>query len=85
MVRLSGYSRGELLGKLASTLLLPKEEWETLQERNRERLKGASEKYESKMKRKDGSVFRALFDAFPYRDENGDIRGTLAIVTPIDQ
>ncbi|MCK5572763.1 MAG: PAS domain S-box protein [Bacteroidetes bacterium] len=81
MAQLSGYAESEMVGRLASTLLLPKEEWERLQLRNRERRKGFSERYDTKLKRKDGTWFRAVLSAGPYRDAHGDIVGTLAVVT----
>jgi len=83
MARLSGYTTSEMVGKLASTLLLPKEEWERLQLRNRERRRGVSERYETELRRKDGSTFRAVLSAGPCRDAHGDIIGTLAVVTQI--
>ncbi|MGB6120657.1 MAG: PAS domain S-box protein [Bacteroidota bacterium] len=81
MCQISGYTMSEMVGKLASTLLLPKEEWEKLQLRNRERKKGFSERYETELRHKDGSWFRAVLSAGPCRDAHGDIIGTLAVVT----
>jgi len=81
MAQLSGYAESEMVGRLASTLLLPKEEWERLQLRNRERRKGVSERYDTRLKRKDGTWLRAVLSAGPYRDAHGNIIGTLAVVT----
>jgi PAS domain S-box-containing protein len=83
MGQLSGFATSEMVGKLASTLLLPQEEWEKLQLRNRERRKGLSERYETELRRKDGSKFRAVLSAGPCRDAHGDIIGTLAVVTEL--
>jgi PAS domain S-box-containing protein len=83
MGQLSGFATSEMVGRLASTLLLPQEEWEKLQLRNRERRKGLSERYETDLRRKDGSKFRAVLSAGPCRDAHGDIIGTLAVVTEL--
>ena len=84
MAGLSGFRVGELIGKPAPSLLLPKKEWEDLQRRILERRKGGSEEFETSLARKDGTSFRARLDGVPYRDSNGEIAGTLAMVTPLD-
>jgi len=76
-----GYGEGEMLGKSASALLLPKEEWENLQMRNRERRRGIAERYATRMRKKDGSYIDVLLSAGPFRDQHGHIVGTVAIVT----
>lgn len=83
MAQLAGFTVPEMTGKLASTLLLPREQWEALQKRNRERRRGVVEQYETQMRRKDGTFFRARVHGGPCRDENGTVVGTLAIVTEL--
>lgn len=80
MARLLGYAASDMTGKLASSLLLPQEEWEMLQERNQERAQGIAERYTTKMRRKDGSFVPVALSAAPYRDQHGEVVGTLAVV-----
>ena len=77
MTDLTGYTPEEMLGKPAYELLLPPEKWPTLQERNRQRATGVSERYEAQMLRKDRSLFWAEVYAAPYRNSDGEIVGTL--------
>ena len=84
MAEISGYKLMEMIGKRASSLLLPQEEWEHLHRRNAERKQGVAERYRTRLTRKDGSVFDALLSAGPYRDVEGAIVGTLAVVTAVD-
>jgi len=84
MVEISGYKLMEMIGKQASNLLLPQEEWEQLHRRNDERRQGVAERYRTRLTRKDGSVLDALLSAGPYRDVDGNIVGTLAVVTALD-
>ncbi len=85
MSDLCGYTAEEMIGKPAYSLLLPKEEWHTMTERNQNRAKGVFERYEVLMKRKDGTRFWAEVNAAPYRDTGGVIIGTLGAVTDIQE
>jgi PAS domain S-box-containing protein len=84
MVEISGYKLMEMIGKQASSLLLPREEWEHLHQRNADRKQGVAERYRTRLTRKDGSPIDALLSAGPYRDVDGNIVGTLAVVTAVD-
>ncbi|MBP1678900.1 MAG: histidine kinase [Bacteroidetes bacterium] len=80
MASLLGYAASDMSGRLASSLLLPQDEWEMLQERNRERAQGIAERYTTKLRRKDGSFVPVALSAAPYRDQHGEVVGTLAVV-----
>ena len=82
MSELSGYEGGEMLGRLASTLLIPEGDRRLLYERNERRRQGVTEVYEAVLKQKDGTLFAAQICASPHRNVRGDIIGTLALVTP---
>ena len=82
MSELSGYSGGEMLGRLASTLLIPEGDRRLMYERNERRRQGLTERYDAALKRKDGSLFGAQISAAPHRDVRGEVVGTLALVTP---
>jgi hypothetical protein len=80
MSELSGYAGGEMLGRLASTLLIPEEDRRLLYERNERRRQGLTERYDATLKRKDGTVFSAQISATPHRNVRGEVVGTLALV-----
>ncbi|HTY59912.1 MAG TPA: PAS domain S-box protein, partial [Bacteroidota bacterium] len=82
MSEMTGYEDGEMLGRLASTLLVPEEDRRLLYERNERRRKGLTERYESELKRKDGSLFTAQISASPHRNIRGEIIGSLALISP---
>ncbi|MEW6510545.1 MAG: PAS domain S-box protein [Bacteroidota bacterium] len=82
MTALTGHTPDEMLGKLASTLLIPDESRRDLYIRNERRRKGISERYVASLMRKDGVRFEALLSAGPHRNPAGEIIGTLALVTP---
>ncbi len=86
MTELTGYSEEEMLERPAYELLLPPEEWPDLLERNSRRVKGgAPERYEMRLKRRDGGTFWAEINATPYRDASGEIVGTLGAFTDITE
>ncbi len=81
MSALSGYAGGEMLGRLASTLLVPEADRRLLYERNERRRQGVAERYDAMLKRKDGTLFNAQISAAPHRNVRGEVVGTLALVT----
>ncbi len=85
MTELTGYSEEELLDHPAYELLLPPEEWPEMVERNRRRVEGTPERYEMRLKRRDGGTFWAEISATPYRDVSGEVVGTLGALTDITE
>jgi diguanylate cyclase (GGDEF)-like protein/PAS domain S-box-containing protein len=83
MSELSGYSHEELLGRPAYELLLSREDWPDLLQRNQQRASGQAECYEVLMHRKDGNTFWAEVNATPYLDAEGNICGTLGAITDV--
>ena len=83
MEELTGYSAPELVGQKAFRLLLPKDQWETLLERNKQRGGWMVERYEVEIKRKDGNFIWLEISAAPYRNIDGEIVGTLGAHTDI--
>ena len=83
MEELTGYSAHELVGQKAFRLLLPRDQWKTLLERNKQRVEGMVERYEIEIKRKDGNFIWLEISAAPYRNIDGEIVGTLGAHTDI--
>ena len=86
MTELTGYTREEMIGRAAYSLLLPPEQQSAMFERNRERLRrGEHENYEQRLRRKDGHWFWAGISAAPYRDAEGEMIGTLGTIADITE
>ncbi len=85
MAEMAGRTVAELTGRTAHRELLPPEEWPSIDERNRRRLLGESERYEVEMVRKDGGRFSAEVNGIPFRNAAGEIVGTLAAITDITE
>lgn len=83
MVELTGFSEEEFLGRPAYELLLDRQDWPTMQDRNLQRRTGKPEHYEVEVRRKDGTWFLAETHATPFRDEHGEIIGTLGATLDI--
>lgn len=85
MEELCGWQLKDVKGKPGYSFYLPKERWESLQQRNKERAAGISSRYEEQMLRKDGSLFWAEVYGAPFRDLKGTIKGTIGTVTDITE
>lgn len=83
MMQLTGYSREEFLGNKAYDLLLDVEEHGEMLERNTRRSSGVSETYEIYQRRKDGSTFLAEINGIPYYDLDGNVIGTIGVISDI--
>ncbi|HET7273485.1 MAG TPA: PAS domain S-box protein, partial [Rubrobacter sp.] len=85
MTELTGYSEKEMVDHPAYELLLPPEEWPDMLERNWRRAAGSPERYEMRLKRRDGGTFWAEISATPYRDVSGEVVGKLGAFTDITE
>lgn len=77
MSEMCGFSRDEMVGRLAYEVLLPPEEWPELRGRNERRARGESDVYETLLQRKSGERFWCLIHATPLRDADGKVVGTI--------
>jgi PAS domain S-box-containing protein len=82
-LRMTGFSRSQVIGQAAYRLLHAPSQWEFLWQKNRERLAGRSDRYEIPMRRKDGASFPAEVSAAPYRDAAGQVLGVLNVISDI--
>ena len=85
MDEITGYSQNEMIGHKAYELFLDPEHWPEVHQRHQQRNRGESGKYETQIRRKDGSYFWAENSAGPYRNPAGDIVGTIATITDITE
>jgi PAS domain S-box-containing protein len=82
MAEMLGYKPDEVVGRLMSEFT-PPEEHEDLRRRIENRLRGLSETYERRLRRKDGSIFWAMVSGSPLRGHDGRIRGSFGMFTDI--
>lgn len=83
--KMTGYSREELLGKVAYTLLLNEEDHDFLKGKNRLRTQQVSDQYEIRMKRKSGEIIWVLISGSPVVDVHGNVIGSIGIHTDITE
>lgn len=74
-----GYSEDELLGKVASQIILKGENVDYMAEKNASRKKGISDAYEMKVKDKSGNLRWWLISGGPLYNDKGEQTGSLGI------
>ena len=85
MGEMSGYSVEEMIGQPSYQLLLEPGEYHLITDRTARRFQGISERYEIRLKRKDGARFWAEISATPIRNADGVIIGSLGAITDITE
>jgi PAS domain S-box-containing protein len=80
--RMSGYSRGELLGRSLKELLDPANR-SILEEQNARRTLGEIEPYELSMIRRDGSALDVLISPQRHMDATGRMTGSFGVITDL--
>ncbi len=83
MLELCGYVWKEIAGKLFFSLLLPEEDWQQSQIRTEQRMKGESEEYDIRLKRKDGTLVNARVHALPSYDDAHAVCGVIGLIRPL--
>ena len=82
--RMTGYRLDEVRGELGYELLLPEDEHERMVERTESRLRGESSTYRLQLRTRFGPKWFRI-SATPYRDCNGDIRGSIGAHLDIEE
>ncbi|MFT5491336.1 MAG: two-component system cell cycle sensor histidine kinase/response regulator CckA [Limisphaerales bacterium] len=85
MTELTGFDLKDLIGRPAYELLQPEDSWDLARHRNSDCMAGVSERYETRLCRKDGSEFWSEVYAAPFRNPDGEIVGTLGCMVNIDE
>jgi PAS domain S-box-containing protein len=83
MAQLTGYSRKEMLGKVAAAFLHLPEQQLLLKNIVEQRSAGNYESYELFIKRRVGTPFLGHIITAPYKNIGGEITGTISIITDI--
>jgi PAS domain S-box-containing protein len=83
IAQMTGYSRNDLLGKLSLQFLHFPDARQALEAIAAQQIKGIYENYELYIKRKNGSHFLGYTIASPYKDTDGQVIGTINIITDI--
>ncbi len=83
MVELAGYDKSELIGQIAFDLLSVKDEKQYFSKVLTDRKKGVSSQYEKQHVRKNGEIWWGNINASPYRNDKGEIIGTIGAVSDI--
>ena len=74
-----GYSKEELVGKVGYEILLEKDMQELIKKKNRDRVKGITDRYNVRMKKKDGTPIFLEISGTPVYDNSGNVIGSLGI------
>ena len=81
--RMAGYKREELLGKKVQDIIFPPEEKAGMESRMQKRREGVPEVYEIRMLKKSGVGFLTKVSGTPLYDLDGNIIGSMGIITDI--
>ncbi len=80
---MTGYERGELLGKATLDILFDNDGRKFVDEVNHQRLKGVSSHYELRLKKKSGELMDVIVGGAPFVNAEGLITGTMGVFTDI--
>jgi len=80
-----GYEENELIGKVGNKILLNQADKEFILQKNRNRMKGISERYELNMLKKSGEQITLQMLASSMNDANGIVVGSMAVCFDITE
>lgn len=85
LTQLTGYTQEELLGKVASDLLLVQEDWPAFEQSQALAHHGKSDELEIQLRRKNGNTLWIMLHVTPYVDHEGVIIGALGACTNVTE
>lgn len=80
-----GYSREELIGKVASELLPVEDDRNLVKEKNQLRAQGASDQYQVQLKKKSGETIWVHISGAPVMDSKGVVIGSIGVQADISE
>jgi PAS domain S-box-containing protein len=80
-----GYSRDELVGHIGFKVLLDEEMQKLIKKKNQDRMKGITDKYEIKMRKKDGTPIYLEVSGTPVYDNLGNVIGSLGVHSDVTE
>jgi diguanylate cyclase (GGDEF)-like protein/PAS domain S-box-containing protein len=80
---ITGYPAEELVGRVGFEMLVPEDQRAAFHARMADRMRGAAERYEFPLLRRDGTQVWTENSGLPFRDEAGEIVGTIGVITDI--
>lgn len=80
---ISGYMEEDLLGKPIEFFMVDEQDTHEIRRRFKDRLEGLSERYEVRIRHKNGSIIWLAVSAVPWRNEHGDIIGSIGVNSDI--
>jgi len=83
MEEMAGLTKAEMMGKVGYELFLREDNWNFIKENQKERKKGIPGQYEIQYLHKDKTLKWARVQASPFRDEKGEIIGTISAISDI--
>ncbi|MFA5403464.1 MAG: PAS domain S-box protein [Ignavibacteria bacterium] len=85
MCEMFGYTYHELIGKVGTDTIIFKEDREIVNEKNRIRLAGVSEKHEIRGIKKSGEIIWLSLSGTPIGDKDGNVIGSVGFLTDITE
>ncbi|MES2522097.1 MAG: EAL domain-containing protein [Gemmatimonadota bacterium] len=80
---ITGYAADDLVGRIGVELLVPAEERDAFNARMANRLRGETDRYELPLVRRDGTRVWTENSAVPFRDDAGEVIGSIGVITDI--
>jgi len=79
-----GYERDELIGKNFE-VIPPEGEYSKFEEETEKRRDGKTSQYKTRLKKKNGEIIDVMVYGSPYKNADGELVGTMAIITDITE
>ena len=85
MSKITGFEIEEMVGQYNYSLFYEPVQWKIILEKNKNRFSGISDRFEIKMRKKNGDEFWALINGSPYKNSKGKINGSINTITDISK
>ena len=82
---MTGYKREELIGRVTTDILFDEEGRKLVEQSNRQQRRGVSEKYELRLKKKNGDMLWTIVGSTPVINSKGVATGSMRVFTDINE